>query len=119
MKTVRGAMGTQFNNTHTQEHAPYVQPVNEVLLQRLKQAGQPVPATAAFLQDSLAVVVLEGLLDQIKMMKRQHVTALEHIKRAGKHKAPVYEEPMVEPKRARAPARQPQEFVRAPAPTVV
>ncbi|KAG6869496.1 hypothetical protein C0995_002658, partial [Termitomyces sp. Mi166 len=53
------------------------------------------------------------------MMKRQHVTALEHIERTGKHKAPAYEEPMVEPKWARAPARQPQEFVRAPVPTAV
>ncbi|KAG6883033.1 hypothetical protein C0995_013219 [Termitomyces sp. Mi166 len=74
---------------------------------------------AAFLQDSLAIVVLEGLLNQIKMMKRQRITMLEHIERAGKHKAPAYEEPMVEPKQARAPARQPQEFVRAPAPTAV
>ncbi|KAG6858919.1 hypothetical protein C0995_012896, partial [Termitomyces sp. Mi166 len=72
---------------------------------------------AAFLQDSLAIVVLEGLLDQIKMMKRQHVTVLEHIECAGKHKAPAYEELMVEPKRARAPVRRPQEFVQAPAPT--
>ncbi|KAG6884924.1 hypothetical protein C0995_009744, partial [Termitomyces sp. Mi166 len=61
---------------------------------------------AAFLQDSLAVVVLEGLLDQIKMMKRQHVVALEHIEHAGKCKAPAYEEPMVEPKWAKAPASQ-------------
>ncbi|KAG6870607.1 hypothetical protein C0995_011764, partial [Termitomyces sp. Mi166 len=63
---------------------------------------------AAFLQDSLAIVVIEGLLDQIKMIKRQRVTVLEHIERAEKHKAPVYKEPMVEPKQARAPARQPQ-----------
>ncbi|KAG6893577.1 hypothetical protein C0995_016658 [Termitomyces sp. Mi166 len=53
------------------------------------------------------------------MMKRQHVTALEHIKRTGKCKAPAYKEPVVEPKQARAPVRQPQEFVQAPAPTVV
>ncbi|KAG6881026.1 hypothetical protein C0995_003324, partial [Termitomyces sp. Mi166 len=85
----------------------------------LEQAGQPVPATAAFLQDSLAIVVLEGLLDQIEMMKRQHITTLEHIEHAGKRKAPAYEELMVEPKQARAPARQPQEFVRAPVPTAV
>ncbi|KAG6896540.1 hypothetical protein C0995_011255, partial [Termitomyces sp. Mi166 len=52
-------------------------------------------------------------------MKRQHVTALEHIERAGKCKAPAYEELMVEPKRARAPARRPQEFVQALAPTAV
>ncbi|KAG6880659.1 hypothetical protein C0995_005122, partial [Termitomyces sp. Mi166 len=101
------------------EHAPYAQPVNKALLQRLEQAGQPVPATAAFLQDSLAIVVLEGLLNQIEMMKRQRVVALEHIERAGKHKAPAYKEPMVEPKWARAPVRRPQKFVRAPAPTAV
>ncbi|KAG6886713.1 hypothetical protein C0995_005683 [Termitomyces sp. Mi166 len=86
-----------------QEHAPYVQPVNEALLQRLEQAGQPVPAMAAFLQDSLAIIVIEGLLDQIKTMKRQRVTALEHIRCTGKHKAPAYKEPVVEPKQARAP----------------
>ncbi|KAG6886370.1 hypothetical protein C0995_008301 [Termitomyces sp. Mi166 len=101
------------------EHAPYAQPVNKALLQCLERAGQPVPATAAFLQDSLAIVIVEGLLDQIEMMKRQHVTMLEHIERAGKHKAPAYEEWMVEPKWARAPARQPQEFVWTPAPTAV
>ncbi|KAG6886384.1 hypothetical protein C0995_008264, partial [Termitomyces sp. Mi166 len=72
---------------------------------------------AAFLQDSLAIVVLEGLLDQIKMMKRQCITVLEHIEHAGKCKAPAYEELTVEPKWARAPARRPQEFVWAPAPT--
>ncbi|KAG6894966.1 hypothetical protein C0995_013422 [Termitomyces sp. Mi166 len=74
---------------------------------------------AAFLQDSLAIIVLEGLLDQIKMIKRQHIVALKHIECAGKCKAPAYEKPMVEPKWARAPVRRPQEFVRAPAPTAV
>ncbi|KAG6858715.1 hypothetical protein C0995_014535 [Termitomyces sp. Mi166 len=53
------------------------------------------------------------------MMKRQHITMLEHIEHAGKRKAPAYEEPMVEPKQARAPVRRPQEFVWAPAPTAV
>ncbi|KAG6867708.1 hypothetical protein C0995_004626 [Termitomyces sp. Mi166 len=38
---------------------------------------------------------------------------------AGKCKAPVYEEPVVEPKQTRAPVRRPQEFVWAPASTVV
>ncbi|KAG6885813.1 hypothetical protein C0995_009035 [Termitomyces sp. Mi166 len=102
-----------------QEHVPYTQPVNKALLQHLERAEQPVLATAAFLQDSLAVVVIEGLLDQIKMIKRQRVMALEHIEHAGKCKSPVYEEPVVEPKQARALVRQPQEFVWAPAPTVV
>ncbi|KAG6870490.1 hypothetical protein C0995_012662, partial [Termitomyces sp. Mi166 len=96
-----------------------MQPVNKALLQRLERAEQPVSATAAFLQDSLAIVVLEGLLNQIEMMKRQCIIALEHIERTGKCKAPAYEELMVEPKQARAPARQPQEFVQAPAPTAV
>ncbi|KAG6871376.1 hypothetical protein C0995_005319 [Termitomyces sp. Mi166 len=86
---------------HIQEHVPYTQPVNEGLLQRLEQAGQP------------------GLLDQIEMMKRQCITALEHIERAGKCKAPAYEEPVVEPKQARALVRQPQEFMWALAPAVV
>ncbi|KAG6869782.1 hypothetical protein C0995_000502, partial [Termitomyces sp. Mi166 len=74
---------------------------------------------AAFIQNSLAAIVIEELLDQIKMMKRQHVMALDHIEHAGKHKAPAYEEPVVEPKQARAPMRRPQEFVQASAPTVV
>ncbi|KAG6858823.1 hypothetical protein C0995_013636 [Termitomyces sp. Mi166 len=52
-------------------------------------------------------------------MKRQCITMLEHIEHAGKRKAPAYKELMVEPKQARAPARQPQEFVQAPAPTAV
>ncbi|KAG6870685.1 hypothetical protein C0995_011364 [Termitomyces sp. Mi166 len=38
---------------------------------------------AAFLQDDLAVMVVEGLLDQIKLLRRQHVTALEQIERAN------------------------------------
>ncbi|KAG6881246.1 hypothetical protein C0995_002522 [Termitomyces sp. Mi166 len=74
---------------------------------------------AAFLQDSLAIVVLEGLLNQTKMMKRQCITMLEHIEHAEKRKAPAYKEPMVEPKQARAPVRRLQEFVQAPAPTAV
>ncbi|KAG6883643.1 hypothetical protein C0995_011794 [Termitomyces sp. Mi166 len=53
------------------------------------------------------------------MMKRQHVTMLEHIEHAGKCKAPAYKEPIVEPKQARAPVRRPQEFVQAPVPTAV
>ncbi|KAG6894528.1 hypothetical protein C0995_014109 [Termitomyces sp. Mi166 len=73
---------------------------------------------AAFLQDSLAIVVVEGLLNQIKMMRRQCVTVLEHIKHAGKRKAPVFEKPMVEPKQARAPSQQPQKLVWVSAPTV-
>ncbi|KAG6893352.1 hypothetical protein C0995_000776, partial [Termitomyces sp. Mi166 len=86
---------------------------------RLEQAGQPVPATVAFLWDDLAVMVVEGLLDQIKLMKRQHVSALEQIERVGKCKAPMFEEPMVEPKRARAPSQHPQELAWVPACTVV
>ncbi|KAG6859454.1 hypothetical protein C0995_008340, partial [Termitomyces sp. Mi166 len=100
------------------EYVQYVHPVDEVLLQRLEQAGQPVPATAAFLQDDLAIMVVEGLLDQIELMKRQHVSALELIERVGKHKAPAFKEPMVEPKQARAPSQHPQKLAWAPARTI-
>ncbi|KAG6858667.1 hypothetical protein C0995_000255 [Termitomyces sp. Mi166 len=100
------------------EYAQYVHPVDEALLQRLEWAGQPVPATAAFLRDDLAVMVVEGLLDQIKLMKRQRISALEQIECIGKRKAPAFEELMVEPKRARAPSQHPQELVWAPAHTI-
>ncbi|KAG6859303.1 hypothetical protein C0995_009832, partial [Termitomyces sp. Mi166 len=40
---------------------------------------------------------------------------IEHV---GKRKAPAFEEPMVEPKQARAPSQHPQELVWAPAHTV-
>ncbi|KAG6867729.1 hypothetical protein C0995_004604 [Termitomyces sp. Mi166 len=100
------------------EYAQYMHPVDEALLQRLEWAGQPVPATAAFLWDDLAVMVVEGLLDQIELMKRQHVSALEQIERVGKRKAPAFEELMVEPKQARAPSQRPQELAWVPARTV-
>ncbi|KAG6859148.1 hypothetical protein C0995_011185 [Termitomyces sp. Mi166 len=96
------------------EYVQYVHPVDEALLQRLEWAGQPIPAMAAFLQDDLAVMVVKGLLDQIKLMRRQHVTALEQIECVGKHKAPMFEEPMVEPKQARALSQHPQELVWLP-----
>ncbi|KAG6869358.1 hypothetical protein C0995_003875, partial [Termitomyces sp. Mi166 len=63
-------------------------------------------------------MVVEGLLDQIELMRRQHMTALEQIERVGKCKAPMFEEPMVEPKWARAPSQCPQELAWAPAHTV-
>ncbi|KAG6870904.1 hypothetical protein C0995_009774 [Termitomyces sp. Mi166 len=69
----------------------------------------------AFLRDDLAIMVVEGLLNQIELMKRQHVSMLEQIERVGKCKAPAFEEPMVEPKRARAPSQHPQELAWAPA----
>ncbi|KAG6855517.1 hypothetical protein C0995_006091, partial [Termitomyces sp. Mi166 len=56
-------------------------------------------------------MVVEGLLDQIKLMKRQCVSTLEQIERVGKCKAPAFEKPMVEPKQARAPLQHPQELV--------
>ncbi|KAG6881429.1 hypothetical protein C0992_001104, partial [Termitomyces sp. T32_za158] len=70
------------------EVAPQAQPEmgTEVLLQRLEAAGQPVPPTASFLQDNLAIMVMEGLLDQIKLMRRQRISALEQIDRAAKRK---------------------------------
>ncbi|KAG6895291.1 hypothetical protein C0995_012894 [Termitomyces sp. Mi166 len=55
-------------------------------------------------------MVVEGLLDQIELMRRQHVSALEQIERVGKRKAPTFEEPMVEPKQARAPLQHSQEL---------
>ncbi|KAG6858625.1 hypothetical protein C0995_015241, partial [Termitomyces sp. Mi166 len=100
------------------EYAQYAHPVDEVLLQRLEQAGQPVPAMAAFLQDDLAIMVVEGLLDQIKLMRRQRISMLEQIEHVGKCKAPAFEEPMVEPKQARALSQCPQELAWAPACTV-
>ncbi|KAG6898748.1 hypothetical protein C0995_008615 [Termitomyces sp. Mi166 len=100
------------------EYAQYVHPVDEALLQRLKWAGQPVPAMVAFLQDDLAVMVVEGLLDQIELMKRQRISALEQIEHVGKHKAPMFEELMVEPKQARALSQRPQELAWAPAHTI-
>ncbi|KAG6886521.1 hypothetical protein C0995_007247 [Termitomyces sp. Mi166 len=100
------------------EYVQYVHPVNEVLLQHLEWAGQPIPATAAFLQDDLAVMVVEGLLDQIELMRRQRVTTLEQIECIGKRKAPTFKELMVRPKQARAPSQRPQELVWAPAHTV-
>ncbi|KAG6852617.1 hypothetical protein C0995_007345, partial [Termitomyces sp. Mi166 len=63
---------------------------------------------AAFLRDDLAVMVVEGLLDQIELMKRQRVSVLEQIKCVGTCKAPVFEELMVELKQARAPLQCPQ-----------
>ncbi|KAG6875751.1 hypothetical protein C0992_002517, partial [Termitomyces sp. T32_za158] len=73
-----------------EEYAPQAQMSmgTERLLGRLEAAGQPVPATASFLQDNLAVMVMEGLLDQIELMRRQRVTALEQIERAAKRKLP-------------------------------
>ncbi|KAG6859154.1 hypothetical protein C0995_011099 [Termitomyces sp. Mi166 len=100
------------------EYAQYVHPVDEVLLQHLERAGQPVPATTAFLWDDLAVMVVEGLLNQIKLMRRQRVSTLEQIEHVGKRKAPAFKELMVEPKRARAPSQHPQKLAWAPACTV-
>ncbi|KAG6863172.1 hypothetical protein C0993_012630, partial [Termitomyces sp. T159_Od127] len=101
-------------------HAPQAQMRmgTEVLLGRLEAAGQPVPATAEFLQDDLAVMVMEGLLDQIKLMRRQRVTALEQINHAAKHKLPVHEGSSVEPKRAKPQPLRLMEVARAVAPVV-
>ncbi|KAG6869725.1 hypothetical protein C0995_001106 [Termitomyces sp. Mi166 len=96
------------------EYAQYMHPVDECL----EQAGQPVPATVAFLRDDLAIMVVEGLLNQIELMKRQRMSALEQIERIGKRKAPAFEELIVEPKQARAPSQRPQELAWAPAHTI-
>ncbi|KAG6858646.1 hypothetical protein C0995_015049 [Termitomyces sp. Mi166 len=101
------------------DYVQYAHPLDEVLLQRLERAGQPIPATVAFLQDDLAIMVVEGLLDQIELLRRQRVTALEQIEHVGKCKALTFEELMVEPKRARAPSQPSQELVWVPVHTVV
>ncbi|KAG6882468.1 hypothetical protein C0995_014575 [Termitomyces sp. Mi166 len=100
------------------EYVQYVHPVDEVLLQRLEWAGQPVPATAAFLWDDLAVMVVEGLLNQTELMRRQRISALEQIECIGKCKAPAFEKPMVEPKQARALSQRPQKLAWAPVCTI-
>ncbi|KAG6883684.1 hypothetical protein C0992_008134, partial [Termitomyces sp. T32_za158] len=85
------------------EVAPQVQSEmgTEVLLQQLEAAGQPVPPTALFLQDNLAIMVMEGLLDQIKLMRRQRISALEQINCAAKRKLSSPEGVSGETKRAR------------------
>ncbi|KAG6871590.1 hypothetical protein C0993_003090, partial [Termitomyces sp. T159_Od127] len=98
-------------------YAPQAQGM-EVLLGCLEAAGQPVPTTAEFLQDDLAVMVMEGLLDQIKLMRRQRVTAQEQINHAAKCKLPVNEGSSVEPKWAKPQPPQPTEVARAVAPVV-
>ncbi|KAG6884356.1 hypothetical protein C0993_011869 [Termitomyces sp. T159_Od127] len=72
----------------------------EVLLQCLEAAGQPVPPTALFLQDNLAVIVMEGLLDYIELMQKQHVSVLKQIDHAVKHKLLSLEETIGKPKQA-------------------
>ncbi|KAG6858918.1 hypothetical protein C0995_012908 [Termitomyces sp. Mi166 len=69
-------------------------------------------------RNDLAIMVVEGLLDQIELIKRQRVSALEQIEHIGKRKAPAFKEPMVEPKWARAPSQHPQELAWVPARTV-
>ncbi|KAG6894771.1 hypothetical protein C0992_004757 [Termitomyces sp. T32_za158] len=91
-----------------EEVVPQAQPEmgTDVLLQRLEAAGQPVPPTALFLQDNLAIMVMEGLLDQIELMRRQRVSALEQIDCAAKRKLSSPEGVSGEIKRARPqPAR--------------
>ncbi|KAG6875075.1 hypothetical protein C0992_005304 [Termitomyces sp. T32_za158] len=84
----------------------------EVLLQRLEAAEQPVPLTASFLQDNLAIMVMEGLLDQIKLMRRQRVSALEQIDCTAKHKLSSPEGVSSEIKRARPQLTWPVESAR-------
>ncbi|KAG6894275.1 hypothetical protein C0992_006763 [Termitomyces sp. T32_za158] len=61
-------------------------------------------------------MVMEGLLNQIELMRRQHVTALEQIDHAAKCKLPVHEGSSVEPKRARPQPPRLVEVARAVAP---
>ncbi|KAG6894975.1 hypothetical protein C0992_003707 [Termitomyces sp. T32_za158] len=58
----------------------------EALLQWLEAAKQLVPPTASFLQDDFAVMVMEGLLNQIELMRRQHIAMLEQIECTAKRK---------------------------------
>ncbi|KAG6886643.1 hypothetical protein C0992_002976 [Termitomyces sp. T32_za158] len=101
-----------------EEYAPQAQMSmgTERMLGRLEAAGQPVPAMASFLQDNLAVMVMEGLLDQIKLMRRQRVTALEQIECAAKRKLPIHKGSSMKPKQASPPPPQPVEAVQAVAP---
>ncbi|KAG6875913.1 hypothetical protein C0992_001726, partial [Termitomyces sp. T32_za158] len=80
-----------------------------VLLLHLEAAGQLVPPTASFLQDSLAIIVMEGLLDQIELMKRQRISALEQINFVAKRKLPLYKGVSREPKQAKLQQPQPVE----------
>ncbi|KAG6880579.1 hypothetical protein C0995_005819 [Termitomyces sp. Mi166 len=59
-------------------------------------------------------MVVEGLLNQTELMRRQRISALEQIECIGKCKAPAFEKPMVEPKQARALSQRPQELAWAP-----
>ncbi|KAG6895201.1 hypothetical protein C0993_009928 [Termitomyces sp. T159_Od127] len=89
------------------------------LLAWLEAAGQPMPVATLFLQDNLAVVVIEELLNQIKLMKRQCMSVLEQIDCASKRKVGGYDEPTTEPKRARLQVQPPHpvvEVVRPKAP---
>ncbi|KAG6875935.1 hypothetical protein C0992_001675 [Termitomyces sp. T32_za158] len=72
----------------------------EVLLQHLEAAEQPVPLTALFLQDNFAIMVIEELLNQIELMRRQHVSALKQINCAAKRKLSSLEGVSGEIKRA-------------------
>ncbi|KAG6896209.1 hypothetical protein C0992_009715 [Termitomyces sp. T32_za158] len=102
-----------------EEYAPQAQMSmgTEMLLGCLEAVGQPVPTTASFLQDNHAVMVMEGLLDQIKLMRRQRVTALKQIDRAAKRKLPGYEGSTVILTTSLLPAQPPAAPVQA-APTI-
>ncbi|KAG6876104.1 hypothetical protein C0993_005503, partial [Termitomyces sp. T159_Od127] len=89
----------------------------EVLLQCLEAARQPVPPTVLFLQDNLAVMVMEGLLDQIELVWRQCMSALKQIDHATKHKLLSPEETVGKPKWARQQLPWPTDVVRAGVPT--
>ncbi|KAG6877143.1 hypothetical protein C0992_010719, partial [Termitomyces sp. T32_za158] len=85
------------------EYAPQAQIKmgTDVLLQRLEAAGQPVPSTVSSLQDNLAVMVMEGLLNQIKLMQRQRIVVLEQINHVAKHKILTQEGASGEPRRVK------------------
>ncbi|KAG6899703.1 hypothetical protein C0993_007714 [Termitomyces sp. T159_Od127] len=89
----------------------------EVLLQRLEAVGQPVLPTVLFLQDNLAVMMMEGLLNQIKLMWKQHVLALEQIDCTAKCKLSSSKEAIGELKQARQQLLWLAKGVRAGMPT--
>ncbi|KAG6876922.1 hypothetical protein C0993_012068 [Termitomyces sp. T159_Od127] len=89
----------------------------EVLLQRLEAARQPMPPTVLFLQDNLAVMVMKGLLNQIKLMQRQCILVLEQIDHAMKCELSSPEEMVSKLKWARQQLLRPMDVARAGATT--
>lgn len=58
----------------------------------IRDSGTAGAMTAFFLQDSLAIMVIERLLEQIELMKQQHISLLEQINYTFKCKFSTFEE---------------------------